>query len=297
MEWLNYHHLRYFWTVAREGSLRAAAEKLRVSQPSISAQIRELEEAFGERLFRRSGRVNVLTDAGQVALRYADEIFGLGRELASAIGQRPTARALRLHVGVVDSFPKLVAHEVLRVVFTMPQAVHLVCREGKIEDLLVQLAAHRLDVVLATEPASGTLKVRVFNHKLRDCGLTFCAAARLAGRLRSDFPKSLDGAPALLPAEGTAMRRALDRWFQSVGVTPNVLAEFEDPALMKVMAVDGRGFVAIPSVVAEEAEDRYSLRRIGTTEKCREEFYAITADRRIRHPAVAVITAAAGEGA
>lgn len=290
MDWLNYHHLRYFWTVAREGSLRGAAEKLHVSSPSISAQIRELEEALGERLFRRSGRANVLTDAGQVALRYADEIFNLGRELAGAIKQQPTAKSLRLHVGVADSFPKLVTQQILQPVFELPQQVHVICREGKVEDLLGHLVAHRLDVVLADEPAPGSLKVRVFNHPLGESGVTICAAPRLAASLRKGFPRSLHQAPALLPAETTGMRRSLDRWFQSLGVVPRIVAEFEDAALMKVMASDGRGFIAVPSVVADEAVGRFSLRIVGATEKCRDQFFAITADRRINHPAVALLT-------
>jgi LysR family transcriptional activator of nhaA len=153
MEWLNYHHLRYFWTVAKEGSLKQAAEKLRVSQPSISAQVSELEEVLGEKLFRRSGRTKVLTDAGQVALGFADEIFSLGREMVNAVKQRPTAQALRLYVGVADSFPKLVTNEILKPVFAMAQPAHVICREGKLDDLLGQLAAHRLDIVLADEPA------------------------------------------------------------------------------------------------------------------------------------------------
>lgn len=294
MEWLNYHHLRYFWVVAREGGLRPAAEKLHVSAPSISAQIRELEEALGERLFRRIGRTNVLTDAGQVVLRYADEIFSLGRELANAVKQRPTAKALRLHVGVADSFPKLVTQQILEPVFAMSQVVHVICREGKVDDLLAQLVAHRLDVVLADEPAPGSLKVRVFNHPMGECGVSFCAAPRLASSLRRGFPRSLHQAPALLPAETTGLRRSLERWFQSLGITPRIVAEFEDAALMKVMASDGRGFIPVPSVVAQEAVDRFSLRIIGATEKCRDQFFAITADRRIHHPAVAVLTQGAG---
>ncbi|MBL9211380.1 MAG: LysR family transcriptional regulator [Opitutaceae bacterium] len=290
MEWLNYHHLRYFWTVAREGSLRRAAEKLHVSSPSISAQIRELEAALGERLFRRSGRTNVLTDAGQVALRYADEIFNLGRELTGAIKQRPTSKSLRLHVGVADSFPKLVTQQILQPVFELAQPVHVICREGKVEDLLAQLVAHRLDVVLADEPAPGSLKVRVFNHPLGECGVTFCAGPRLATSLRPGFPRSLDRAPALLPADGTGMRRSLDRWFQTLGITPRIIAEFEDAALMKVMASDGRGFIPVPTLVAQEAVGRFSLRIIGATDKCRDQFFAITAERRILHPAVAVLT-------
>lgn len=290
MDWLNYHHLRYFWTVAREGGLRRAAEKLHVSPPSISAQIRELEDALGEKLFRRSGRGNVLTDAGQVALRYADEIFSLGREMSDALKQAPSAKGLRLHVGVADSFPKLVTQQILEPAFAMPQVVHVICREGKVEDLLAQLVAHRLDVVLADEPAPGSLKVRVFNHPMGDCGVTFCATARLAGVLRKGFPRSLHQAPALLPTEGTGLRRSLDRWFHEQGIAPRIVAEFEDPALMKVMASDGRGFIPVPSVVAQEAVDRFSLRIIGTTEKCRDQFFAITADRRIHHPAVAALT-------
>jgi LysR family transcriptional activator of nhaA len=290
MDWLNYHHLRYFWTVAHEGGLRRAAEKLHVSPPSISAQIRELEAAFGEKLFRRSGRGNVLTDAGQVALRYADEIFSLGRELTNALRQRPTAKSLRLHVGVADSFPKLVTQQILEPVFALPQVTHVICREGKVEDLLAQLVAHRLDVVLADEPAPGSLKVRVFNHPMGECGVTFCATARLAGSLRPGFPRSLHQAPALLPTESTGLRRSLDRWFQALGIAPRIVAEFEDAALMKVMASDGRGFIPVPSVVAQEAVDRFSLRTIGTTEKCRDQFFAITAERRIQHPAVAALT-------
>lgn len=289
-DWLNYHHLRYFWSVAHEGGLRAAAEKLHVSPPSISAQIRELETALGEKLFRRTGRTNVLTGAGQVALRYADEIFSLGSELAKSVQQRPTAQALRLHVGVADTFPKLVTQQLLEPIFGIPQSVHLICREGKVEDLLAQLVAHRLDVILADEPAPGSLKVRVFNHPLGECGVTFCAAPKLALTLKKDFPRSLHQAPALLPTEGTGLRRSLDRWFQSVRITPRVVAEFEDAALMKVMACAGRGFIPVPSLVAEEAVDRFSLRIIGATEKCREQFFAITVDRRLHHPAVAALT-------
>lgn len=295
MDWLNYHHLRYFWTVAREGGLRQAAAKLHVSPPSISAQIRELEEAMGEKLFRRQGRANVLTDAGQIALRYADEIFNLGRELTNALGQRPTAQALRLHVGVADAVPKLVTHEVLRPVFEMAQPVHVICREGKVADLIGQLAAYRLDIVLADEPASSVHQSRVFSHHLGQSGASFCATRKLAAELKRGFPKSLHRAPALLPAETTAFRRSLETWFQALGIRPRAVAEFEDAALMKVIAAEGRGFVALPSVVAEEARVRYDLQLIGSTDRCRDNFYAITAERRLTHPAVTLLTATARE--
>ncbi len=290
MEWLNFHHLRYFQAVAKEGGLRQAAEKLHVSQPSISAQIRELEEALGEKLFRRSGRRKVLTEAGQVALRHADEIFSLGRELVSAVKQRPTTRPVRLQVGVADAMPKLVSFEILKPALSAGPAVHMICREGKLEDLLGQLAAHRLDIVLADEPAPSTAKIRAFNHLLGESGVTICAAPSLARRLRRGFPRSLHEAPALLPAETTTLRRSLENWFRSLQIRPHVLAEFEDAALMKVMATSASGFVPIPTVVVKEAVSRYGLRVVGATERVRDQFYAITAERTITHPLVSLIT-------
>ena len=290
MEWLNYHHLRYFWTVAKEGSLARAAAKLHVSQPSISEQIRELEEAFGEKLFRREGRSNKLTDAGQVVFGYAEEIFALGRELMNSVKQRPGARTLRLCVGAADSFPKLVTNEILKPVFTMPQAVHVVCREGKMEDLLAQLAAHRLDLVLSDEPAPSSTNFKVFSSALGESSVTLCAEAKLATKLKKNFPKSLNDAPALLPAENTALRRSLESWFRAHNLRPNVVAEFDDLALMKVMAADGRGFIAVPTVALKEAVSRYHFRSLGQATNCRVQFHALTAERRIAHPAVSLIT-------
>jgi len=290
MDWLNYHHLRYFWTVAKEGSLKQAAEKLHVSQPSISAQLRELEAALGEPLFRRSGRSKVLTDAGQVACRYAEEIFTLGRELVNAVKQRPTARDLRLYVGVADSFPKLVTNEILKPVFAMSRPVHVICREGKLDDLLGQLAAHRLDIVLADEPASSSTKVRTFNHPLGESCTSFCASGKVAMALKRGFPKSLHGAPALLPADNTSLRRAVEAWFRAMDVQPRVVAEFDDLALMKVVAAEGSGFIVLPSVVAGEAARHYGFRIVGVAGQCRVRFHAITAERRLVHPAVVVLT-------
>lgn len=293
MEWLNYHHLRYFWTVAKEGSLARAAAKLHVSQPSISEQIRELETAFGEKLFTREGRNNKLTDAGQIVFGYADEIFTLGRELMEAVKQRPSARTIRFHVGIADSFPKLVTNDILKPVFALPQVVHVICREGKREDLLAQLALHRLDLVLSDEPASSSVSFKTFNHLLGESGSTFCAAKRLATRLARGFPKSLHDAPALLPAENTAMRRELEKWFREHRIRPRIIAEFEDLALMKVMAAEGRGFITVPTVAVDEAIKRYGFQIIGQPDNCRLQFYAITAERRIHHPAANAVTASA----
>ncbi len=299
MEWLNYHHLRYFWTVAKEGSLAAAAAKLRVSQPCISEQIRELEDALGEKLFRREGRGNKLTDAGHVVFGYADEIFTLGRELLNAVKQRPGARELRLYVGVVDSFPKLVTNEILTPVFAMPQPVHVICREGKMQDLLAQLAAHRLDLVLSDEPPSSSTNFKTFTHPLGETSTTFCAEPRLAAKLKRGFPESLHDAPALLPAENSTLRRALEKWFRDRHIAPRVVAEFEDLALMKVMATAGRGFIAVPTVATRHAVANYGFRTIGEAGECRFHFHAITVERRIAHPAVVLITGrrlAAGDG-
>ena len=289
MDWLNYHHLRYFWIVAREGGLKQAAEKLHVSPPSISAQISELEAAFGEKLFRRAGRSNVLTEAGQIALQYAEEIFSAGAEMSNAIKNRPTSRAVRLYVGVADSMPKLLTHEILEPVFKMAQPVHVICREGKIDDLLAQLASHRLDIVLADEPAPSTTKVRTYNHPLGESGLSFCATPKLALKLRRGFPQSLHLAPMMLPVENTSQRRSVEQWFRSLSITPQVIAEFEDAALMKVVAAEGSVVIPVPTVTLKEATIRFGLKLIGSTDQCRDEFYAISAERRITHPAVVLI--------
>lgn len=293
MDWLNYHHLRYFWTAADEGSLSRAAAKLNVSQPSISEQIRELEHAFGEKLFRREGRNNVLTPAGRIVFGYAEQIFALGREMTNAVKQGPEAQTLRLYVGVMDSLPKLVTNEILQPVFSMRQTLHVICREGKLEDLLSQLAAHRLDIILSDESASSSTNFKTFSHSLGETGTVFCAEKKLCAKLKRGFPKSLHGAPALLPAVNSTQRRALDTWFREHHIEPLVVAEFDDPALMKVMATEGRGFIAVPAVTLTEAIACYSYQVIGRADTCRIGFKAITAERRIEHPAVALITSQA----
>lgn len=290
MEWLNYHHLLYFWTVAKEGGLRKASEKLHVSQPSISAQISALEKALGEPLFRRSGRTKTLTETGRVVLGYAEDIFSLGRELMNTVRHRPGERPARFHVGVADSVPKFIAYEILRPVFQLRPPVQMICREGKVEALLGQLAAHRLEIVLADEPASSALKFKTFNHPLGTSDVTFCAAPPLAAKLRRNFPQSLHGAPALLPSENTAYRMALEKWFDSAGIRPRLVAEFEDTALMHRAAVDGLGFVPIHTAIVRPAVKQYGWKVIGRTEECSGTFYAITAERRLKHPAILAIT-------
>jgi LysR family transcriptional regulator, transcriptional activator of nhaA len=290
MEFLNYHHLRYFWTVAKEGGLTRAAEKLHVSQSTISAQVQALEHVLGEKLFRRNGRRVTLTDAGQHALAYAEEIFSIGDDLVSSMKLRPTSRALRLHLGIADALPKMVAYQIIRPIFELPQQVQVSCWETKVADMLHELAAYRLDVVIADEPASSGISSKVFNHLLGESGVTFCAEPRLAERLRRGFPKSLDGAPALLPMPNSGLRRSLEKWFHATGVRPRLIGEFEDAAMVSVLALYGLGFLPVPTIAAQETNERFGFRTIGQTRECQQQFYAITPERRMTHPAVLAIT-------
>ncbi len=289
MEFLNYHHLRYFWMAAKEGGLRKAAEKLHVSQPTISAQIAALEEVLAEKLFQRTGRHLVLTETGRQVLSYAEEIFSLGQDLMSTIRQRPTLRPLRVHLGVADALPKLVAYRMIEPIFRLPQAVQVACWETSVSDMLADLAAHRLDVVLADQPASSGVSGNVFNYLLEESGIVFCAERRLAARLRRGFPKSLDGAPALLPMLNSGLRGSLEKWFHDVGVRPRLVGELEDPAFVRTLASHGLGFMAIPTLVAKQSVTQLRLHTIGKAEECRQHFYAITAERKRSHPAVQAI--------
>jgi len=288
-EWLNYHHLRYFHAVARSGSVSRASEILHTSQPAICAQVKQLEAALGETLYRRSGRSLVLTDFGRLIYGYAEEIFALGRELLTIAKHTPTARIQRLHVGVVDSFPKLLSLDILRPVFAQEPPVRVTCQEGKLDDLLGQLAAHRLDVLLADEPPPSSAKVKTFTHSIGSSGITFCAAPHLAQNLSGRFPRSLHGARMLLPTANTVLRRELEQWFRAVQVEPLVIGEFEDGALAKIVATEGIGITVVPTVVAAEAIERYGFVALGRTEECRTKLYLITAERRIEHPIVALL--------
>src|SRR5437762_1945999 len=232
MEWLNYHHLLYFWVVAREGSIACACKELNLAQPTISGQLRSLEESLGEKLFARVGRRLTLTETGQLVFQYADEIFGLGRELNDVLKGRPRGRPLRLTVGVSDLIPKLIAYRVLQPAFALKERIQLVCYEDQPDQLLLDLSAHRLDLVLSHTPSGSAIAVRVFNHRLGACGVTLFAASTLAARYRKAFPSHLDGAPFLLPMERSASRRALQQWFGANGIHPRIVGEFQDSALL-----------------------------------------------------------------
>jgi LysR family transcriptional activator of nhaA len=293
MEWLNYHHLLYFWTVAKEGSIARACETLRLAQPTISGQLRLLEDTLGEKLFVRRGRGLVLTEVGQVVYRYADEIFGLGRELQDVLKGRPRGRPLRLHVGISDLLPKLIAYRILQPALALPEQVQLVCDEDTPERLLAELAEHRLDVVLSDAPITATVRVKAFNHLLGTSGITLFAAPNLAVRYRKNFPACLDGAPFLLPIEGATLRRSLEQWFDAAGIRPNVVGEFKDRALMKTFGQGGAGLFAGPVAIEKEVREHYKVSVVGRVDAVVERFYAISIERKLKHPAVVAISEAA----
>ncbi|HEX2570316.1 MAG TPA: LysR family transcriptional regulator [Polyangia bacterium] len=292
-EWLNYHHLYYFWVVAHEGSIVRACTRLRLAQPTVSAQLQELEAALGEALFLREGRRLVLTDTGRHVLGYADEIFSLGRELLGSLHGRGGPRPRRFEVGISDALPKLVAYRLLEPALHLAEPVHLVCREDRAERLLAELSVHGLDLVLSEQPILPSLQVKAYNHLLGESSVSIVGTATLAARHRLDFPRGLDGAPFLLPLADTVLRRALSEWFESVGVRPEVVAEFQDSATLKAFGQAGLGLFAVPTAVETEVRRQYRVDVLGRVESVRERFYAISLERRIKHPAVAAISASA----
>jgi len=291
MEWLNYHHLRYFWAVAREGSVTRASERLHISQPAVSAQVRTLEQALGEKLFSRSGRSVALTEAGRVAYRYAEEIFALGTEMTQSLKGRPdSARPLRFVVGIADVLPKTIVRRLVEPLFHLGVAVQLVCREDRtIQEFLSELGAHGIDLVLADAPAPPGIPVKAFSHHLGECGTSIFGAPGLARRARSGFPRSLAGACFLLPGPRSALRRSLDAWLDAQGVRPKVVAEVDDSALLNALGQDGKGLFAGPSVMEKEIRRQYGVHVVGRLRDVRQQFYGISVERRLKHPAVVAV--------
>lgn len=294
MEWLNYHHLHYFWVVAREGSVVRASAVLGLAHPTISAQIHRLEEALGEKLFSRRGRSLVLTEAGRVTFQYADEIFSLGSELVDTLKGRSSSRPLRLVVGVAVVLPPSLVRRFLEPVFHLDQEVQIICRQDKsVAEFIAELALHRVDVLIADGPAGPGLPVRAFSHLLGECGTTFFAAEKLAQTLRRSFPRSLHGAPFLLPGAPSTVRRSLEQWFLAQGIRPRVVAELDDGALTKDFGMEGKGVFAAPTVIDAEVRKHYRVQVVGRATAVRQQFYAISVERKIKHPAVAAICEAA----
>ena len=293
MEWLNYHHLLYFWTVARIGSISGASDELRLTQATISAQLKSLETSLGEKLFRKAGRRLALTDTGKVVFRYADEIFSLGREMMGTLKGRPEGRLARLTVGVTDVMPKLVAFQLIEPALNLKDTYRIVCREGTNEELLPALAVHDIDVVLTDAPIDPAINVKAFHHLLGECSVLLFGSPKLTEKYLRGFPRSLDGAPFLLPTRNTTSRRSLEQWFDAENIQPKMIAEFEDSALSMVFGQHGLGLFVAPSVIKGEIEKQYEVKAVGRVGNVRERFFAVSLDRKLRHPAVVAISEAA----
>ncbi len=293
MEWLNYQHLLYFWMVVRAGTVLAAAEQLRLSPSTISEQLRTLEESLGEKLLRRSGRNLVPTDTGVVVFRYADEIFATGRELLDTLKGRPTGRPMRLVVGIADVVPKTIVRQLIEPARHLAQPVYLICREASTEQLLARLAIHELDVVLTDAPIGPTAKVRAYSHLLGETGTSFVAMPIVAVRCKGRFPRSLDGVPLLLPADNTAIRRDLDDWFRHQNVRPERVGEFEDFALLRDFGEAGAGVFPAPTVLEKQLQRENGLTVLGRVPSIRGRFFAISLERKLKHPAIVAISESA----
>ncbi len=290
---INYNHLHYFWVVAREGSVAKAAELLHLTPQTVSGQIGFLEDGLRNALFRRQGRSLVLTEVGQMVFRYADEIFGLAGELVDVLNGRLPGGPMLFTVGVADVVPKLVAYRILEPALTTAPPVRIVCREARLESLVADLSIHKVDMVLADAPLSAGLNVKAFNHFLGESGITFFATETRASALSAAFPTSLHGVPLLMPGSHTALRRGLDQWLDSEGIVPKVVGEFDDTALLKAFGQAGAGVFPAPTAIEREVQEQYGVRVLGRTSKVKERYYAISAERRLKHPAVVAVSQAA----
>lgn len=286
MRHLNYNHLLYFWTVAREGSIIKATAELHLTPQTISGQLKLLEESIGEPLFNRVGRGLSLTETGHMVYQYADEIFTLGAELAARARSGRTTVPKVLAVGVVNSIPKLITSRILQPVFDDEPTIRLVCREGALELLLGELAVHRLDLVLSDRPIPAGLSVKAFSHRLGASAIALFARKGATRIHDKHFPQSLNEAPILLPTTENPIRRALDDWFDQQGLSPRLVAEFEDSALMKAYGEAGYGIFPAPIAISDEVESMYHARQIGPALPVEETYYGISPERKLKHPAV-----------
>jgi LysR family transcriptional activator of nhaA len=290
VEWLNYHHLLYFWLVAREGSVVRAAKELRLAQQTVSGQIRHLEGVLGQKLFVRRGRGLVLTEAGQTAFRYADAIFSLGQEFLETMSGRAGGAPMRLVVGIAGGLAKSVVHRILEPAFRLDTPVQVICRENRSREAFMgELASHSVDILLTDAPAGPGTPIRAFSHLLGECGTTFFSSPAIVRSAGKRFPQSLDGAPFLMPSTDSTSRRALDEWFYARNIRPRVVAELDDAALVHELGAAGVGAFAAPDVIEKEVRRRYAVRPIGRTDDVRHRYYVISLERKIRHHAVIAI--------
>ncbi len=292
---INYKHLHYFWVAAKQGGIARASELLHITPQTISGQISLLEQHFGSALFSKVGRNLELTETGRLALSYADEIFTLGDELEDSLRQGSAERPQLLKVGIAEVVPKTIAYRLLEPAYNMGEPLRMLCKENTLESLLAELALNRLDLVLADGPVPPGLGVRGFNHALGESGVSFVASPSIAKSLQANFPACLDGAPLLIPSEINLMHVRLLQWFDKQNIHPQIMGEFDDSALMKTFGQAGVGAFIVPTAIADEVVNQYGVELIGSIQDVREQFFAITAERRIANPAVVAITESARE--
>lgn len=292
----NFRHLYYFWIVAKEGSITKAADRLGLAIQTVSAQLALLEQSTGKSLFNVQGRRMVLTEAGRIAMRYADQIFLLGEQLQEALASSDIDRTMRLTVGLSDSLPKLISSRLLEAALALPERVKLICYEDQFESLLGELSVHKLDVVLTDRPVPPGTPLRVFSHLLGETEISLFGLPALAAKYRVNFPVSLNGAPMLLPTRNNAIRGRIDFWLESHDLHPDIIGEFDDNALLHTFGRNGRGLFPAPSSLAKDVLEQFNAVPVGAMAQVREQFYAISNERKIKHPAVeAILTAMHGE--
>jgi LysR family transcriptional activator of nhaA len=290
VEWLNYHHLLYFWTTAREGSVSQASKTLHVTPATVSIQIRELEKDLGVRLFEKSGRGLALTAMGEAVYQYASDIFAQGRELVDMVRGRPVGWPLVLRVGIKDVMPKVVAFGLIEPSLRLVEPLRLICREGDFESLVADLAIHKLDVVISDTPLDAHLRIRAFSHLLGESEVVIVGTRKWVDRLKDDFPSSLQKAPWLLPTDNNVLRRSLDAWFSEQGFRPDIRGEFEDSAMLKIAGKAGLGVFAVAAAIRSDVQAMYGVEVIGRIPSIKERFYAISAERKNKHPGVIAIS-------
>lgn len=292
---LNFRHLHFFWMVAKEGSVTRAAERLGLAVQTVSMQLTLLEQDVGKSLLEPQGRRLVPTEAGRLALSYCDQIFLLGDQLQDALDESDAGK-MRLTVGISDSLPKLIAFRLLEATQRLPQQVKLVCLEDEFESLLADLALNKLDVVLTDRAVRGGGSLRVFSHLLGESDMKLFGVQKLARKYKRNFPASLHGAPLLLPTRNNALRGRIDAWLVQHEVRPDIVGEFEDNAMLTTFARNGLGLFFAPSALAQDLQEQFDARLVGDVPELREQFYAISNERKIRHPAVEAILTAVHSG-
>lgn len=289
MHQINYHHLLYFRTVVKEGSIAKACQVLHVSQPAISTQLKTLEHLLGDALFKREGRRLIPTEVGQLVYRYADEIFGLGQEMFEALKGRPTGRPLLLRVGVTDVLPKKIAFRILQPALFLKEKIQLVCHEAPIERLMSSLVLHELDLVLSNAPIPSTMKINGYSHLLGESSVSVLGASNLAKKYRKNFPASLNQAPFLMPFTGTTLRHSIHRWFEKINIKPIIKGEFEDSALLKEFACEGHGLFFVPEIIRQEIQKDCRVEHVGDVEIIKESFYVLSMERKFQNYTVGTI--------